>query len=64
MNVGMPLDFIWEITILNDFVADIKPFFWLFIYIALTDVIVKIPVANLIATFVADVIATECVRWK
>ena len=42
--------------------TDIKPIFLLFIYIALTDVIVKITVADLIATFVADVIAILCVR--
>ena len=40
--------------------ADIKPIFWLFIYIALTDVIVKITVADLIATFMADVIVIMC----
>ena len=43
--------------------ADIKPIFLLFIYIALTDVIVTITVADLIATFVADVIVIMCVRW-
>ena len=37
--------------------------FKLFIYIALTDVIVKITVADLIATFMADVIAIMCGRW-
>ena len=44
--------------------ADIMPILWLFIYIALTDVIAKITVADLIATFMADVIAIMCVRWK
>ena len=43
--------------------ADVKPIFLLFVYIALTDVIVKITLADLIATFVADVIAIMCVRW-
>ena len=43
--------------------ADVKPSFLLFIYIALTDVIVKITVADLLTTFVADVIAIMCVRW-
>ena len=59
-----PLILFGHITILNDFMADIKPIFLLFIYIALTDVIVKITVADLIATFVADVIAIIlCGRW-
>ena len=53
-----------HITILNDFMADIKPIFLLFIYIALTDVVIKITVADPIATFMADVIAIMCVRWK
>ena len=35
--------------------VDIKPIFLFFIYIALTYVIVKITVADLIATFMADV---------
>ena len=43
--------------------ADVKPIFLLFVYIALTNVIVKITVADLIVTFVADVIAIMCVRW-
>ena len=43
--------------------ADVKPIFLLFVYIALTNVIAKITVADLIATFVADVIAIVCVRW-
>ena len=43
--------------------ADVQPIFLLFVYIALTDVAVKITVADLIATFVADVIAIMCVRW-
>ena len=42
--------------------AYVKPIFLLFIYIALTDVIVKITVADLIATFVVDVVAIMCVR--
>ena len=33
------------------------------VYIALADVIAKITVADLIAIFMADVIATMCVRW-
>ena len=60
----MPFDFIGHITILNDFMADIKTICLLFIYFALTDIIVKITVADLIATFVADVIAIMCVRWQ
>ena len=43
--------------------ADVKPIFLLFVYVALTDVIIKITVADLIATFVADIIAIMCVRW-
>ena len=58
-----PLILFGHITILNDFMADIKPIFLLFVYIALTDVVVKITVAHLIATFIADVIAIMCVRW-
>ena len=63
MSVGMPFDFIWHISILNDFMADVKPIFLLFVYTALTDVVVMITVADLIATFVADVIPIMCVRW-
>ena len=33
------------------------------VYIALTDVIAKITVADLIAIFMADVNAIMCVRW-
>ena len=36
---------------------------FLIVYIALTDVIAKITVADLIAIFMADVIAIMCVRW-
>ena len=39
----------------------LSPFFCF--YIALTDAVVKITVADLIATLVADVIAIMCVRW-
>ena len=35
----------------------------LIVYIALVDVIAKITVADLIAIFMADVIAIMCVRW-
>ena len=41
----------------------ISQYFLLFIYITLTDVIVKATVTDLIATFLADVIAIVCVRW-
>ena len=58
-----PLILFGPITILNNFMADVKPIFLLFVYIALTDVTVKITVADLMATFVADVIAIICVRW-
>ena len=38
----------------------LSQYFLLFIYITLTDVIVKTTVADLIATFMADVIANVC----
>ena len=36
--------------------ADVKPIFPIFYFITLTDVFVKVTVADLIATFLADVI--------
>ena len=44
---------LWQI--LNQFLLNV--------YIALTDVIAKISVADLIAIFMADVNANMCVRW-
>ena len=41
----------------------LSQYFLLFIYITLTDVIVKATVADLIATFLADVMAIMCVKW-
>ena len=40
--------------------ADVKPFFPFFVVYTLTDVIIKVTVADLITTFLADVIA-NCV---
>ena len=37
--------------------ADVKPVLSIFCYITLTDVIIKVTVADLVATFLADVIA-------
>ena len=48
---------------MNDFMADVKPIFLLFVYIASTDAVVKITVADLTAIFVADVNAIMHVRW-
>ena len=46
-----------------DFMADVKPFFSIFYFMTLTDVFIKVTVADFIATFLADVIAIMCVRW-
>ena len=56
-----PLILIRHMTILNDFMADVN--LLLIVYIALANVIAKITVADLIALFMADVIAIMCVRW-
>ena len=43
--------------------ADVKPIFPIFYFITLTGFFIKVTVANLKATFLADVIAIMCVRW-
>ena len=44
-----------HICTLIDFMADVKPIFPIFYFITLTDVFIKVSVADLIATFLADV---------
>ena len=63
MSVGIPIDLFGHICTSIDFMADIKPIFPIIYFITLTDVFVKLTVADLIATFLADVIAIVCERW-
>ena len=58
-----PLILFGHIHTLIDFMADVKPIFPIVYFITLTDVFIKVTVADLIATFLADVIAIMCVRW-
>ena len=58
-----PLVLFGHICTLIDFMADVKPIFPIFYFVTLTDVFIKVSVADLIATFLADVIAIMCVRW-
>ena len=54
-----PLILFGHIYTLIDFMADIKPYFLLFIFITLTDVLVKLTVADLIATFLETTLKTQ-----